>query len=329
MFRLTSGFIHSQVLLACVQAELFEVLRGGPLPTAEIAVRTGLATDRVEPLLRAAAALELLEKRAPDQYGLGMLGASMVDNEPVLAMVRHHALLYADLTEPVSLFDASEPATRLSRLWPYALSAAPAGLAIEGVDAYTDLMAASQAMVAEQVLAAFSFRRFGGLLDLGGGAGAFLSAVAGRWPHLRLTLVDLPAVARIAVERLAANGLADRIDVVGIDATETPLPTGHDVVSLVRIIHDHDDERALALLRAARVSLGPGGVLLVAEPMAGDGGAGPLIDAYFSVYLHAMGSGRPRTFRELRALLRAAGFRGIRRRRTRVPLITSVVVARV
>jgi len=328
MFRMTSGFVHSQVLLACVRIDLFTLLRDGPRPAADIAAQTGLAADRIEALLRAAAALNLLERRGADGFGLGMLGAGMVENEPVLAMVRHHELFYRDLVDPMPLFDGSATTTGLSKLWPYATAATPGSLDTAAVDAYTALMAASQAMVAEQVLAAFSLRPYGSMLDVGGGAGAFLSAVAKRWPHLELTLVDLPAVARLAEQRVADDGFADRIRVVGLDASEQELPAGHDVISLIRIIHDHDDARAVAILQAARAAMSRDGVLLIAEPMAGKRGAGALIDAYFSIYLQAMGSGRPRTFDQLGRLLREAGFSRVRRRRTQVPLITSVVVAR-
>ena len=193
---------------------------------------------------------------------------------------------------------------------------------------YTSLMAASQSMIAEQVLAAYSMRRHRRLLDVGGGAGVFVEAVARRWRHLELTIADLPAVAAIARERIEAAGLSDRIEAVGLDATRDALPDGFDLVSFVRILHDHDDERVLELLSAARRALSSDGVLLVAEPMAAERGAGALIDAYFNVYLLAMGSGRPRRYDELSALLRTAGFGRIRRHRTRVPLITSVLSAR-
>ena len=56
--------------------------------------------------------------------------------------------------------------------------------------------------------------------------------------------------------------------------------------------------------------------------------AGVLNDAYFQVYLLAMGSGRPRRVGELKSLLKAAGFSSVRRCKTRVPLITSVLVAK-
>ncbi len=327
LFRLCSGFVHSQLLLACVRLGLFELLRGGALPVAEIADRLGLPVERAERLLGAAAALRLTESRPGDRFGLGMLGAALVENPSVQAMVEHHALLYADLADPVSLFAGSGPPTGLSALWPYSGSAGPERLAETDVSAYSTLMAESQVMVAEQILGAVSFRRFRRLLDLGGGSGAFAIAAADRWPGLSVTVADLPAVACMAKKRIAEAGLDHRISVVGADAVADDLPRGFDAVSLVRIIHDHDEERALDLLAAARVALRDGGVLILAEPMADKADAGRFIDAYFSVYLLAMGTGRPRSFAGLSALLEQAGFRKIRRRRTHVPLITSVITA--
>jgi demethylspheroidene O-methyltransferase len=327
LFRLCSGFIHSQILLACVRLELFERLKAGPLGREEIARAAELPASRCDHLLRSAAALGLLERRRDGTYGLGLLGATLVDNEALLALVRHHALLYEDLREPVALFAGAAAETRMSRLWPYADANRTEQLAADDVADYSALMAESQAMIAEQVLAAVSLRGRRRLLDIGGGLGVFVSAVAERWPELSLTLADLPAVAELARRRLTAARLDHRVEVLGVDAAADALPGGFDVVSLVRILHDHDDERVLALLAAARRSLAPDGMLLIAEPLAGKRGAGPWIDAYFHVYLLAMGSGRPRDFRTLSALLRRAGFGRVRRRRAPVPLVTSVVTA--
>ncbi len=328
LFRLCSGFIHSQVLLACVRLELFERLQGGALSLQAIAAETGLPDERLRQLLNAAAALKLLERRPHGRYGLGVLGAAMSNNESLDALVRHHALLYEDLSDPLRLLQTESPSTRVSKLWPYANAGDPRELPSSDVAAYTDLMAASQAMIAEQVLDAFSLRGQGSLLDLGGGAGAFVTAAASRWPHLQLTLADLPGVAAIARERLTAAGLERRIRVVALDAGRDTLEGQHDVVSLLRVLHDHDDDAVLRLLANAKAALRPDGSLLVAEPVAGRDEPGGLIDAYFSVYLLAMGSGRPRRFAELKALLERAGFRHVRRHRTRLPLITSVISAR-
>lgn len=328
LFAMAGGFIHSQVLASCVRLGLFELLSQGALPLSRIAAETGLPGDRLGHLLRAASALRLLEERSEGRFGLGVLGAAMVDNRSLESLVAHHELLYKDLAEPVLLFSGQREASHMQQLWPYATSGRPDDLHASDVDRYTELMAASQAMIADQVLAAYSMKKHRRLMDIGGGAGAFLRRVHDRWPELDLTLVDLPAVAEIARQSIDSAGLGDAIAIVGADAVNGDLPTGFDLVTLVRILHDHDDEVVRALVKAAYRSLAPDGVLLIAEPLADAPGAGPLIDAYFNVYLLAMGSGRPRRFGEIRAFLEEAGFRDVRLRRTRIPLITSVITAR-
>ncbi len=67
-------------------------------------------------------------------------------------------------------------------------------------------MAASQPMIAQQVLSAYSFRGHRCLLDIGGGDGSFLSAVAAQAPKLRCVLFDLPAVADEASDVFATRG---------------------------------------------------------------------------------------------------------------------------
>ena len=93
------------------------------------------------------------------------------------------------------------------------------------------------------------------------------------------------------------------------------------------MLHDHDDEPVLSLLTRLHAALKPGGHLLIAEPMAGTPGAEPIGDTYFSFYLWAMGSGRPRTAKELKAMCLAAGFSGIRELKTPIPALTRVLVA--
>jgi demethylspheroidene O-methyltransferase len=162
-------------------------------------------------------------------------------------------------------------------------------------------------------------------LDLGGGDGAFLSALATAAPNLRLLLFDLPAVADLARARFAREGLADRALAVGGNLGIGPLPEGADVVSLIRVIHDHDDDAASAILRGARQALPPGGTLVLAEPMAETPGARS-VGAYFELYLLAVGSGRPRTAAELAALMLQAGFVQVREVATRQPMLVRLLV---
>lgn len=332
LFDLVAGFVYSQVLFACVRLHLFERLAEGPATLDELAASLRLEPERARRLLDAAVALRLLARPAPGRYALGTLGAAMVGNDAVAAMVEHHAALYADLRDPVALLRGEAPDGALAGFWPYAASDDASGLSRDlapaSVAAYSALMTASQPLVADQVLDAYPLQRHTCLLDVGGGEGAFLAAAGRRHPALRLVLFDLPAVTERAHRRFAALGLTGRAQCVPGDFLADALPAGADAVSLVRVVHDHDDDAVRRLLRAAHAALVPGGTLLLAEPMAGTPEAPAMGDAYFGWYLLAMGRGRPRTAAELGALLREAGFVGVRRRTTRMPLQTSLLTAR-
>jgi demethylspheroidene O-methyltransferase len=325
LIDLFAGFVYSQVLAACVRLRLFEHLADGPLGLAVLSDRLALPLEATERLLAAAVALRLASRRGAGRYGLGPLGAAMLGNPGVAAMVEHHAMLYADLRDPVALLRGQAGETELGRYWPYAGGGAVPEAS--EVAAYSTLMGASQPLVAEDVLAAYDVRRHRCLLDVGGGDGRFLIAAAARAPELQLKMFDLPAVAERARAALQTAGLGERASVVGGDLHADALPTGADLVSLVRVVHDHDDAAALGILRRVHDALPPGGALLLAEPMSGTPGAEPVGDAYFGFYLLAMGSGRPRTPQVLRALLAQAGFARSRLLRTRRPMLVRAIVA--
>ena len=328
LFDLVAGFVYSQVLLACVRLKLFEVLAGGPQTAAQLASRFGIEAATLERLLTAAAALDLVELRSAGRWGLGALGAPLVGNEAITSMVEHHAVLYADLQDPLPLLRGQGPPPALSRYWAYATAAAPGQLPPGEVNDYSALMSASQPLVAEEVLDAYPVAHHRCLLDVGGGQGRFLAAAARRAPGLQLMLFDLPGVVPVARETFTALGLADRTRVFAGDFTRDALPAGADLVSLIRVVYDHPDARALLILRAVFRALPPGGTLLLAEPMAGAPGAPRMGDAYFGIYLLAMRGGRARTAAELAALLQQAGFVQMRERPAPIPLPVGGIVAR-
>jgi demethylspheroidene O-methyltransferase len=328
LFNLCGGFVYSQILFACVQLKLFDILAEGPQSGPNLARRLALAPDATARLIAAAVSLRLVSRRSGDRFGLGPLGAAMVDNEAVAAMVRHHAILYRDLKDPVGLLRGEPVDTELSRYWAYARSTHPGRLSAERVADYTTLMAGSQTMIATEVLDAYPIARHRRLLDVGGGDGTFLTAAAARAPRLSLILFDLPPVAERARARFAAMDVSGRMNAVGGDFLSSQLPRGADLVTLIRVLHDHDDNDALALLRVIRQALPADGTLLIAEPMSETPGSEAVGDAYFGFYLLAMRSGRPRTQARITELLREAGFTQVRPIRTKSPLLVRLLVAR-
>jgi demethylspheroidene O-methyltransferase len=312
-FALVAGFVYSQVLSACVEGGVLDLLAAGPVGAEDVAAKCDLSHAAATRLLRAAASLHLAEDVGTGRYMLGRVGAAIHADPGIVAMIRHHDLLYADLADPMALLRREGGGGALSGYWPYA----------EGQDGgvadYSALMAASQPMVAAQATDAYDFARHRRMLDVGGGQGAFVAAVGKVAPDLHRAVFDLPdVVARIAdpaVERHGGSFLTDA------------LPRGYDLITLVRILHDHDDDSMLRILRAAKAALDSGGRLLIIEPMAGLRSDEAMGDAYFGMYLLAMGSGRARTPGELRATLKNCGFSRSRMIATSLPLIAQIIVA--
>jgi demethylspheroidene O-methyltransferase len=328
LFDVCAGFVYSQILFACVRLKLFDLLAEGPETAANIAAKLQVPVDSMERLLDAAVSLRLIEKRGAGRFGLGALGAALVGNPGVGAMIEHHSLLYADLHDPVGLLRGQRGQTELAKYWAYAKSDAPAGLAGAQIADYTTLMSNSQPLVAGEILDAYPLHKHRCLLDVGGGEGTFLIEAAKQSADLQLRLFDLPPVAERAARRFEQLGLATRAQAHGGDFLQDPLPLGADVVSLVRVVHDHDDASVATLLQAVYRALPKDGVLLLAEPMMGTPGAAPVGDAYFGFYLLAMGRGRPRTPGDLRQMLLKAGFTSAHVVRTHQPIQSRLIVAR-
>jgi demethylspheroidene O-methyltransferase len=327
-FDLLAGFAYAQVLRAFVEGGVFDILGDGPISTADVAARMGLSEAATLTLLRAGRPLMLSEEPAPNLWMLGEQGAVFATNAGVQAMVRHHRLLYADLADPIALLraDRREP-TALSQFWTYAGALHGSAERGEQTAEYSELMAASQHFVADEVLASMSFSGVKRLLDVGGGHGAFLTAIGTAHPHLELGLFDLPEVVASGGPILGAAVGAARVTTHPGNFFNDSIPQDYDMVSLIRILHDHDDAPAQSLLANIRASLAPGAKLLIAEPMARIPGAEPMGEAFFGLYLWAMGSGRPRSPAEIIAMLRAAGFSNARTVATAQPVNASVIIA--
>lgn len=321
-FGLVAGFVYSQVLLAVVETGLLEAAADNPVTADTFAPSVALPVEGADRLLKAAASLKLLRFHADGRYGLGEQGAALLGNPSVFAMIRHHAAFYRDLADPVALLKARTDQTELARFWSYRSEGENPVAA-----AYSDLMARTQDLVASEVLDAYNFARHAQLMDVGGGIGAFLSHAGARHAHLQLTLVDLAPVIALAKGKRATDAALARFAFEARNVLSDELPGGADLISFIRVLHDHDDGPVLQMLQAARRALVPGGRVLVAEPMSGTPGAAPMGEAYFGLYLWAMGRGRPRRPDELASLLRQAGFRRVRVLKTHQPLLVRALLA--
>ncbi|MEK9990320.1 MAG: methyltransferase [Halieaceae bacterium] len=319
LHHLTAGFVYTQTLTAVIQSNLLAVLQGRIETTKSVAAMCGLTTQAAFTLLTAARALKLTDEVSPGHWMVGELGASVLGNPAVADMVRHHAVLYRDLADPLAILRHREQ-TGLRNYWSYV----PGGTrSEESHREYSRLMSSSLALIADHILDSYPLTPYQSLVDVAGGTGQFARLVQQRYPELSTTVLDLPEV----VSEAKTLQIQHKTRFVAADMFQSPLPENTELFSLVRVLHDHDDEPVKHLLARLHGALRPGGHLLIAEPMAGTAGAAPIGDTYFSFYLWAMGSGRPRTAEELQAMCLAAGFSRVREFKTPIPALTRLLVA--
>lgn len=330
LFDVMAGFVYSQILLACVRINAFNVLANGPLSITDLSRVTHFPVKGLQTLVDAACAIHLLERRLDHRYGLGKLGAPLVGNDAIAAMVEHHTAFYADMRDPLALLSGSMADRSLGKYWPYVSEKDEDQASLqnqEDVAEYSALMSASLPLVADEIVDAYDFSRHQCMLDVGGGQGTFLKRVHEVSPQLKKMLFDLPGVAQLAAQQLGSNATTQGIQTHGGNFFTDALPIGADLITLVRVIFDHDDERVLTLLSAIYTALPSGGTVLIAEPMADAPDAQAMGHAYFGFYLLAMGRGRPRTVNEISDLLKKVGFKSTKTIATKMPINTQIVLA--
>ncbi len=310
LFNLLAGFSYSQVLYACVSLHVLEHVGQAGISIDDLGSKIGLDENKTSVLVRAAVALDIL---AFDHslVVLGAQGAALLGQPWIMRFVEHHKYFYRDLEDPVAMLQGKSSPHGLQSYWTYADGESDKS-------AYSELMAASQQAVAAQILGTYNFSKHKNILDVGGGSGAFLEVVGQHYPNLKLNLFDLPGVVKLAA------GKPSLILHSG-DFRVGPLPLGMDLISLIRVVHDHNDDAVLNILGTIRNASSPATTLLIAEPFAGNKANAKVTDAYFNFYFAAMGQGRTRSPAEITAIAAKAGFGRSKTWATHMPLISGLM----
>ncbi len=323
---MVQGFVRSQVLFALVQLRIPHQVMEGPRTVQQLSQGTGIPPERLAQLLQAGAAMGLLHRHKDGRFGAARLGAAMLGVPGLEQMIRHHDIFYRDLKDPVALL-RGEVQTELAEFWPYVFGARGA-VDPKVTGTYSDLMAQSQGLVAEDTLAAVSLKGTRHLLDVGGGFGAFAQAVAQAYPEMRVSLFDLPHVVAGAEARMNSANLSTKVDTHSGSFRDDPLPEGADAISLIRVLYDHSDETVRHLLAKVHATLPASGRLVISEPMSGGATPSAATDVYFAFYTMAMRTGTVRSAARISALCSAVGFVDTQIHRSARPYVTQVVTAR-
>jgi hypothetical protein len=154
------------------------------------------------------------------------------------------------------------------------------------------------------------------ILDVGGGSGCFMIAIAQTHPEIRCTVLELPSMCAVAEGYVRDGGVSDRVDTHAVNMFRQPWPNGYDAIFFSNIWHDWNVRTCAWLGERAYEILPSGGRIMLHEMLIDDAGAGPATAAGFSMLMLLMTQGQQFTYGELKTVLEGAGFTNVETRPT-------------
>ena len=304
MQLLWPGALVVQAIHAAAVLGIADLLAGGPKTVDQLAAATNTDRQSLARLLRGLASLGIFRTA---------IGNVQYDQTPLSDVLRtdHPASL-----RPWALMLGAEFVSRPTAALTSAIrTGRPAFHQVFGTSLFEHLaehpedstvfdraMSSLPAYTAA-VVGAYDFSQFERVVDVGGGRGALLTAILAANPLLRGVLYDLPAVTRGAPA--PPPSVAGRMDIVAGDFFAS-VPAGGDAYVLSGVIHDWNDERAVAILKNCRQAMLAGGRLLICDVVLTT--ASDPARAMMDLLMLVLTGGRERTEEEFRALLRDSGF---------------------
>jgi hypothetical protein len=308
LFNLITGFRITSIIYVAAKLGIADLLKDGPRTPDDLAEATSTHGPSLYRMLRALAGFGVFAEDEQGRFGLTPLAELLQTG--VQGSQRAAALFFGDQSSWRSwgelLYTVTTGETAFQHLhgmnpWEYQTQHPELNAIFE------EFMVANTTRQTPAIVAAYDFSHITTLVDVGGGYGTLIAAILRANPRMRGILCDAPGVVAGALQLLEAAGVSDRCERVSCDFFES-VPEGGDAYLLKSIIHDWDDERALAILNTCRRAMPENGTILLVENLIPPGNEyhlAKITDLQMMVEL----GGRERTDAEYSALLTEAGFR--------------------
>ncbi len=167
-------------------------------------------------------------------------------------------------------------------------------------------IAARTSQVTYALLKSYDFSQFKTLIDVGGGLGTVLASILNKFPDLHGCLYDQSSVIEGAKSFLEAQGVISRCNLISGNFFES-VPRDFDAYLIKSIMHDWEDEKALAILKNCRASISKNGKLLIIDAVIGRDNA-PNPAKWKDLMMMVVYGSRERTEQEFQNLLRTSDF---------------------
>ncbi|MEL6776941.1 MAG: methyltransferase [Cyanobacteria bacterium J06597_16] len=307
LIKMASATWVSKTVYVAAKLGIADLLSEGPKSSTELAAATQTDAPSLFRLLRALASLGIFTETEPSCFALAPTGHFLRSDIP--DSLRGMAILHGEddykawdcLLNSVKTGESAFKKLYDMPVFEYMKQNAASAKTFDAA------MTSYSSTAIPAILSGYDFSNTTVLLDVGGGVGSLLVAILQANPHLKGILCELPPVIEKAEAFVANSKMAERTQLVAGDFFKS-VPSGADTCLLKHIIHNWDDDEAIAILEKCRQALTTDGKLLLVEHIITPGDTpcfGKLFDV--SMLLWCEG-GKERTELEYNDLLRRAGF---------------------
>ncbi|MFI6602041.1 methyltransferase [Nonomuraea sp. NPDC050536] len=292
-------------LYTMAELGLADHLAQGALGVGELATRCEADPPALRRVLRELAGMGMVRTLGSDRYDLTETGNALRSDAPgsirsSIRMLGEEGFWYAMGNLPATVRQGrSAFAQRYGPLYEH-LAANP-----ETGRIFDEYMLGRAIPFAESLVKRFDFSAVRTLVDVAGGKGHILATVLQAHPEMRGVLFDLEHVVARSGELIAAEGLAERCELVGGDFFAS-VPSGGDAYLLASVLHNWDDTDSVRILRNVRDAMNPGGRVLLLEAVLPDDDAPHLGKDVDMRMLAIFDGGLERSREEYATLLRQA-----------------------
>ena len=288
---------------------IFDRLQSGPLTAAALADATATDEDTLLRFLRAAATLGILDRESDGRFALSPVGRQFLSDSPNPVSAWTELMdrqVVAGIPRLVECLKRGEPPSKVihgKTCWEV-MADDP------GCTELHDIACGGWGeLIVDRVAEAYDFTNVKTVIDVGGGRGAFLSAMLRAAPHLRGRVYDRETTHEPAQKMFEKHGVTDRAAHECGNFFES-VPAGADLYTIKHVLHDWDDEHAELILRNIRAAVPAHGKLLIVEGSVDHNLLpAPSVLAIWDVTQFGITWGKSRTLEEFSALAERAGFR--------------------
>ena len=263
------AFWPAKTLLSAVEMELFTELAKHPGDLATLQGRLGLHPRGARDFLDALVALDFLQRTDGIYRNTPETDLFLDKSKPsyvggILEMANHRLYpFWGALTTALRTGEHQNESKGGHDLFA-AVYADPARLR-EFLRAMSGVSRGANMAIARQ----FPWAQYKTCADIGTAQGDLVSQIALANPHIQGIGFDLPEVAPIFEDYVAANGLSGRVTFTPGSFFTDDLPKA-DVILMGHILHDWDLEQKKMLLRKAHAALPSGGAVVIYDSIIDD-----------------------------------------------------------